>query len=90
MENSFDDQLSCDHLSGEYDNNLRRLEELTGEKSERLANNLGLLLTSPLFLDFSDTIRNEVEAIAARNDRLLMLMSEKDCPPPEPLPREED
>ena len=80
LENDFDDRLSCTHLSGEFENNLKRLEELTGESKEKFANNLGLLIASPLFLDFSDTQKREAEALLARNERLQALMTERDCP----------
>lgn len=82
LEKPFDSQLSCAHLAGEYENNIKRLEELTGESREKFANNLGLLLVSPLLLDFSDAQKREAEAIVARNKRLTVLMTEKDCPAP--------
>jgi hypothetical protein len=80
LESGFDDRLSCAHLSGEYQNNIKRLAELTGEGEDKSSNNAGLLISNPLFLDFSGTLKREAEAILARNDRLLTLMAEKDCP----------
>jgi len=80
LESGFDDRLSCAHLSGEYENNIKRLTELTGEGEDRFTNNAGLLISNPLFLDFSGTLKREAEAILARNDRLLTLMAEKECP----------
>lgn len=77
-----DEQLSCAHLAGEYDNNNKRLTELTGEKQERTEANVGFLLVSPLLLDLSDTLREEATAIAARNVRLTELMEVQDCPQP--------
>lgn len=79
LESGFDDQLSCAHLVGERANNIKRLAELTGEGEDRIENNIGLLVASPLFLDFSDTLKREAEAIIARNERLTALMEEKEC-----------
>ena len=80
LEKSYDDRLSCSHLAGEYENNLKRLEELTGESREKFRNNAGLLVFNPLFLDLSDNLKLESEAILARNERLMALMATKDCP----------
>lgn len=85
LETSLDARLTCAHHAGEYENNIKRLEELTGESREAFTNNLGFLLVSPLFLDFSSTRRDETEAIIARNQRLEALMAEKDCPAPAAL-----
>ena len=79
VEKSFDELLSCAHLTGEYDVNIKRLAELTGEKDDRLRNNVGLLISSPLFLDFSGTLKAEAQAILARNERLRALMADKGC-----------
>ena len=86
LEKDYDDRLSCAHLAGEYENNTKRLEELTGESREKFSNNLGLLISSPLFLDFSDTIKQETQAIVARNLRLQALMEEKGCEAPGATP----
>lgn len=85
LDSGFDDRLSCAHLAGERANNVKRLSELTGEGEDRIENNLGLLVTSPLFLDFSDTLKREAEALIARNERLSALMDEKNCAD-EPVP----
>jgi hypothetical protein len=80
--NSFDDALSCTHLAGEFDNNLARLSELTGERRAKVADNVGMLLASPLFLDLSQAQQTEASAIDARNARLVELMANQNCPPP--------
>lgn len=74
-----DTQLSCTHLRGEYDNNVYRIAELSGESRDRITNNAGMLLVSPLFLDLSDTTRRETEALLARNERLVTLLETRDC-----------
>ena len=81
IENDFDTRLSCAHLAGERDNNLKRLEELTGESRDKFTNNAGMLVVSPLFLDFSQTQKREAEAIMARNQRIDTLMADKSCAP---------
>ncbi len=43
-------------------------------------NNIGLMLVSPLFLDLSDSIKVETEALLTRNRRLGALAQRKDCP----------
>lgn len=78
--NDFDNQLSCSHLNGEYNNNLFRLEELTGESRDKFSNNAGMLLVSPLFLDFSQTQKQEAEALLARNERIEQLLAARACP----------
>lgn len=75
-----DSSLTCDHLKAEYDNNLKRRVELTGESADKVGNNIGMLLVSPLFLDLSDTQKVEVKALLARNERLQQLATTKSCP----------
>lgn len=79
IEQSYDAKLSCAHLAGELSNNEKRLVELKAERDGKPAQNLGLLVTSPLFIDLSDTQKNEVRALIARNERIRALMTEKDC-----------
>lgn len=86
LETDLDDRLSCAHHAGEYENNIKRLEELTGERREAFTNNLGFLLVSPLFLDFTSTRRVEADALVARNQRLESLMTGKGCPAPAAAP----
>lgn len=78
--NSFDGQLSCAHLQAEYAANRRRVTDLIGEQGHSSQNNIGLLLVSPLFLDFSSTIKTELRAIQSRDERLSELASQKQCP----------
>lgn len=78
----FDEKLSCAHLAGEYSNNEKRLAELLDERAFSNMNNLGLLVTSPLFLDLSDTQKKEALALRARNERLAALMKAKSCDSP--------
>lgn len=80
VDQALDSKLSCAHLSGEYANNKKRLAELVDERAFSDKNNLGLLVTSPLFIDLSDTQKKEALALRARNQRLEELMREKDCP----------
>lgn len=75
-----DPSLTCDHLKAEYDNNLKRRVELTGESADKVGNNIGILLVSPLFLDLSDTQKVEVKALLARNERLQQLAAKRQCP----------
>lgn len=75
-----DPSLTCDHLKAEYDNNLKRRVELTGESADKVGNNIGILLISPLFLDLSDTQKVEVKALLARNGHLEELAKGKQCP----------
>ena len=79
LEQAYDSKLSCAHLAGELANNDKRLIELKAERDGKPAENFGLLLVSPLFIDMSDSQKNEVKALIARNDRLKSLMAEKNC-----------
>ena len=80
LERAFDDELSCSHYAGEYENNIKRLSELTGESKDKVRDNIGMWLVSPLLLDISNTQKEEAAAIFARNDRLQILMAGKNCP----------
>ena len=75
-----DPSLTCDHLRAEYDNNLRRRVELTGESADKVGNNIGILLVSPLFLDLSDSQKIEAKSIIERNLHLEDLARQKNCP----------
>ncbi len=79
VDKGYDAKLSCAHLAGELSNNEKRLIELKAERDGKAAENIGLLLVSPLFIDLSDSQKNEVKALIARNDRLKDLMSQKTC-----------
>jgi hypothetical protein len=79
LERSFDGRLSCDHLEAEYDVNLKKAEALVGERSSETANNFGLFLLSPIFMDFSGVEKKEIEALAGRNAKIIRLMNTKNC-----------
>ncbi len=80
MTRDIDPSLTCDHLRAEYDNNLRRRTELTGESSDKVRDNLGMLLASPLLLDLSDSQKIEAKSIVERNLHLEDLARQKNCP----------
>ncbi len=82
LSNDFDAQLSCDHLAAERTANRRRVADLTHEKDQKPGYNIGILLLSPLFLDFSNSVRTELKAIAARDQRLDELERAHACPAP--------
>jgi hypothetical protein len=83
LERSYDAQLSCTHLAGEYANNMKRLDELLGERKDKTSANIGLLIANPLLLDLSDTQREEAQSIESRNQRLIELMTVRDCRMPD-------
>jgi hypothetical protein len=85
-ETALDDRLTCAHILGELENNKKRLVELEGEKKQSSANNAGLLLTSPLFLDTQKTFKTETAALKERIARLNALSVERGCAPVEPAP----
>ncbi|MEM8793010.1 MAG: hypothetical protein AAGE80_15430 [Pseudomonadota bacterium] len=74
-----DAKLSCANLQGELSFNNTRIADLTDEGDFADAQNLGLLLVGPLFLDFSDSQQTEIKALHARNQELNHLIDEKDC-----------
>lgn len=76
---SIDDKLSCDHLWAEYENNLKRVAELAGERGESNRDNAGMLLVSPLLIDLGNTERKEIDAIKVRNSRLGELAAGRQC-----------
>jgi len=77
---SLDSKLSCTHLNGEYQNLDKRIIELTDERDSRRINNVGLLLSSPLFLDLSGTEKKEATSIVERQEQLRVLMQSRSCP----------
>ncbi|QXQ04833.1 hypothetical protein KX816_11010 [Sphingosinicellaceae bacterium] len=79
LSNNFDAQLTCEHLAAERAANRRRVADLTNEKSQKPGYNIGILLVSPLFLDFSNSVKTEVTAIAARDQRLGELEKARSC-----------
>lgn len=74
-----DSKLSCAHLKAERVNNDFRITELTGERSESVRDNLGMLISSPLFLDMKNSEKTESQALLRRNTRLTLLMLGADC-----------
>lgn len=79
MNTAIDDRLSCTHLAAEERSNQSRLNELVGEGDQKVLNNIGMLLVSPIFLDLSDTLKVESEALLARNQRLSELKLARGC-----------
>lgn len=76
-----DAQLTCAHIRAENDVNIARIQDLSGERGNAAANNVGAALFIPLFIDLSDSERQEMKALSDRNDVLRQLAQEKDCPP---------
>ena len=77
--NDYDDQLTCDHLHAEREVNDSKLTDLTQERHHDNANNVGMVLVGPLFIDLSDSERKEAEALVKRNAVLDQLIVRK-CP----------
>lgn len=77
-----DSILSCDHLRAERRVNDRRMAHLLTEKGAQEANNVGFLLLSPLFLDLSNTEKQEIRALQDRNHQLGLLMEARRCGEP--------
>ncbi|MEP3889560.1 MAG: hypothetical protein ABJN69_03775 [Hellea sp.] len=76
---AFDSELSCSHLHGEYQNHDKRLVELTGERKDKTMHNVGMFLSSPIFLDLSQAQKYEAQAIYKRQERLRDIMKNKSC-----------
>jgi len=74
-----DSILACDHLGAEHSVNTRRMKHLLTEKGAQEANNFGLLLVSPFFLDLSNTEQQEIRALQDRNHQLDQLMASREC-----------
>ncbi len=74
-----DSFLTCNHLIAEHSVNLKRMVELDSERQFESANNVGMLLVSPLFMDLSDTEKKEIAALLKRNTELERLMMSKNC-----------
>lgn len=79
VENSFDEKLSCAHVEAEFEVNKQKLIELGDERSDKTAYNIATVLWSPLFLDFSGSEKEEIEALHRRNNRLAELAKDKGC-----------
>lgn len=80
---SLDNQLTCSHISGEYQVNNQRVTELIGEKGQKGGANIGMVLllgpASLPFIDVSGSEKKEIEAITLRNKTLERLASVKSC-----------
>lgn len=76
----YDDNLTCVHVVQELQSNSDRIADLRGEMKAQNDNNAGLLIVSPLFLNVNDSEDKEVEALVARNQRLVVLAQEGSCP----------
>ena len=83
---ALDANLTCQHIVNELENNLKKAQAITGEKGDKVGYNLGILLVSPFFLDFSRAQQKEIESLHKRNERLMVLNEEKGCAP---LPNQE-
>ncbi|MEM9046050.1 MAG: hypothetical protein AAGC81_15285 [Pseudomonadota bacterium] len=79
QQRAIDAQLTCAHLSGERSFNMARIEDLLGELEASDQNNFALLVTSPLFIDLSDSEQTEIEALHSRNEELDRLLVAKNC-----------
>jgi hypothetical protein len=64
---AYDGKLSCDHLRAERRVNEARIADLEKEKSNAEGNSVGMLLVSPLFVDFSHSEGKEIDAFRERN-----------------------
>ncbi len=76
---NIDSILTCGHMAAEFENNLDTVKDIAKEKTAQEVNNLGLLIAMPLFLDLKNTERKEILALQKRNERLSMLLQEKNC-----------
>ena len=74
-----DDQLSCDHLQAELAVNSRHIEDLRAEKDSDENNNIGILVTTPLWMDFSDSEDKEIQGLQNRNAVLSDIIARKHC-----------
>lgn len=91
LSNDFDASLSCTHLSGELDNNNKRLVEILGERNAKAGRNLGTaLFINPIFIDLSQSQKKEATALTARNERIISIGTQKSCPFSEDKTKEEN
>ena len=78
-ETASDIYFTCSHISGEYEMNLAKIQDLRKEKRTESTNNVGMLLMAPLFLDLKNTEQKEIAALYKRNERLTLLAEGKGC-----------
>ncbi|MBL4602759.1 MAG: hypothetical protein JKY84_08440 [Emcibacteraceae bacterium] len=76
---NIDEQMTCVHISGEHEMNIAKIQDISKERKSENANNFGLLLIAPLFLDLSNTEKEEIIALQNRNSRLEQLSLKKEC-----------
>lgn len=91
---SYDDSLTCVHIVQELKSNSNRIADLRGEIRAQNDNNAGLLVALPLFLNVNDSEDEEIGALVARNQRLIMLAQKGSCSAvrvqsPEAVPNED-
>ena len=78
VNNDYDDRLTCDHLHAERGVNDSKLADLTKERKDANANNIGAaVLMGPLWLDLSGAERTEAEALTKRDAVLDALIAKK-------------
>ena len=74
----YDNQLTCDHLHAERKVNDQKIADLTGERQEEVATNVGMVLAGgiggALMMDTSNAEATEIGALNARNKVLDALM----------------
>ena len=80
VNNDYDDRLTCDHLHAERGINGSKLADLTKERKDANANNVGTaLFMGPLWMDLSGAERAEADALVKR-DAVLDGLIVKKCP----------
>ena len=87
INNDYDDRLTCDHLRAEREVNDSKLADLTKERKNDNANNVGMAVAYPLFLDLSGAERKEAEALTKRNAVLDGMIANKCTLPAAPAAR---
>lgn len=83
---ALDTRMGCEHIRGEYSVNQARIAELSQESGRGNDTNAALVaavavggVANLMFLDLSDTMRRETDALQRRNQRLQGLASERSC-----------
>ena len=80
LDQPYDTQLSCVHLKGEYASNNERVSDISEEKTNQAEQNLGRILVGGIFImNVNDTEQKEIEALVARNEKLVELGYLKKC-----------
>lgn len=82
---SYDEQLRCKHIVAEAEVNFARRADLLGEADAANDRNAQLLFAAPLsiafplFIDLTDTEKEEVAALDRRNLQLAAMAREQGC-----------